>query len=134
MYSRTSAINDVNEALIDLYFSQTQNIETIPPTKNALLMHTKRALFQSGVWSRCLEAMQNLPSPKAFGWIETEDEAVKWTQNWVTQFEACKECREFVKCGCKTSCIGSKRCKCNSVDLKCARLCTCKCSFVVSYD
>ena len=45
MYSRTSAINDVNEALIDLYFSQTQNIETIPPTKNALLMHTKRALF-----------------------------------------------------------------------------------------
>ena len=84
MYSRTSAINDVNEARIDLYFSQTQNIETIPPTKNALLMHTKRALFQSGVWSRCLEAMQNLPSPKAFGWIETEDEAVKWTQNWMT--------------------------------------------------
>ena len=40
MYSRTSAINDVNEARIDLYFSQTQNIETIPPTKNALLMHT----------------------------------------------------------------------------------------------
>ena len=97
-------------------------------------MHTKRALFLSKVWSRCLEAMQNLPSPKAFGWIETEDEAVKWTQNWMTQFEASKECREFVKCGCKTSCIGSKRCKCNSVDLKCTRLCTCKCSFVVSYD
>ena len=90
--------------------------------------------FQSGVWSRCLEAMQNLPSPKAFGWIETEDEAVKWTQNWVTQFEANKECREFVKCGCKTSCTGSKRCKCHSVDLKCTRLCTCKCSFLVSYD
>ena len=51
MYSRTSAINNVNEARIDLYFSQTQNIETIPPTKNALLLHTKRALFQSGVWS-----------------------------------------------------------------------------------
>ena len=134
MYSRTSAINNVNEARIDLYFSQTQNIETIPPTKNALLLHTKRALFQSGVWSRCLETIQNLPSPKDFGWIETEDDAVKWTPNWMTQFEASKECREFVKCGCKTSCTGSKRCKCHSVDLKCTRLCTCKCSFLVSYD
>ena len=98
------------------------------------LLCPKGALFQSGVWSRCLETIQNLPSPKDFGWIETEDDAVKWTPNWMTQFEASKECREFVKCGCKTSCIGSKKCKCNSVDLKCTRLCTCKCSFVVSYD
>ena len=50
IYSRTSARNNVNEALIDIYVSQ--NSETIPPTKNALLLHTKRVLFQSGVWMR----------------------------------------------------------------------------------
>ena len=66
MYSQTSILTSVNEARMNMYFSRTQNIENIPPTKNALLFHTKRALFQSGVWSRCLDVLQNLPLPKDF--------------------------------------------------------------------
>ena len=77
-YSRTSILNFVNEARMDLYFTRTQNIETIPPTKNALFLHTKRALYQSGVWSKCLEAIQNLPSPKNFGWKNSGELLVKW--------------------------------------------------------
>ena len=45
MYSQTSILTSVNEATMNMYFSRTQNIENIPPTKNALLFYTKRALF-----------------------------------------------------------------------------------------
>ena len=71
MHSQISILNSVNEARMDLYFTRTQNIETIPPTKNALFLHTRRSLYQSGIWSRCLEADQNLPSPKDFGWMDS---------------------------------------------------------------
>ena len=96
MYSQTSILNSVNEARMDLYFTRTQNIETIPPTKNALFLHTRRSLYQSGIWSRCLEADQNLPSPKDFGWMDSGELLVKWVPNWTTEAEANKECRKFV--------------------------------------
>ena len=134
MYSKTSLLHNTDEARLDLYFSRSQNIENIPPTKNALFLHTRRALYQSGVWSRCLEAQQNLPSPKDFGWLESSDQVIKWIPNWMSQFQASIECREFVKCGCQTSCTSSKRCKCNSADLKCTRLCKCKCLDKVMYE
>ena len=133
MYSKTFPLFDVNEARLDLYFARTQSLESIPPTKNALFLHTRRALLQSGIWSCCLDAMQNLSSTKDFGWTESSD-SIKWSPQWMTQNEASKECREFVKCGCKTSCTGSKRCKCNSADLKCTLLCSCQCSEKVSYS
>ena len=70
---------------MDLYFTRTQNIETIPPTKNALFLHTKRALYQSGIWSKCLEAIQNLPSLKDFGWKDSGELLVKWVPHWTTE-------------------------------------------------
>ena len=87
MYSWTSNLHSVNVVRLDLYFSWSQNIESIPPTKNALFLHTRRALNQSGVWSRCLDAVQNLPSPRDFGWKDSNEAVVKWVPNWMTQSE-----------------------------------------------
>ena len=70
MYSRTSTQKQVNEARLQLYFQRNNNIETVPPTENALLLHAKRAIYQSGIWSKCLEAHSNLPSPPSV-WLET---------------------------------------------------------------
>ena len=128
MQLRTSNLHSVNEARLDLYFSRSQNIETIPLTKNALFLHTRRALYQSGVWSRCLDAVQNLPSPRDFGWKDSNEAVVKWVPNWMTQSEASKECREFVKYGCTTNCNTSTRCTCKGADLECTLLCKCKCT------
>jgi len=133
MYSRTSISTSVNEVRMNMYFSRTQNIENIPPTRNALFFHTKRALYQSGVWSRCLDAQQNLPSPKGFGWKENDDAVVKWIPYWMSQSEASKECREFIKCSCKAACIPS-RCTCKGADFKCTLLCKCNCSDKVTYE
>ena len=132
MYSKTSTISTVNEARLKLYFERSQDIETIPPTSNSLLLHAKRTIFQSAVWSQCLQANQNLPSPQNFGWVATSDPIVKWQPLWMTQKEASKECREFIKCTCKAEVCS--RCKCKVASLKCTLLCTCKCEDKVSFD
>ena len=68
MYAKTSDLLTVNSERMDMFFKKNQNLDIIPPTENALLQHCKRAIYQTGVWSRCLEPNQNLPSPSNFGW------------------------------------------------------------------
>ena len=117
-----------------MYFSQNQSIETIPPTLNALFLHTRLALYQSGVWSRCLDAKQNLPSPKDLGWKDSGESVVKWLPNLMTQSEASKECMEFVKCSCELTCSMSARCTCKGSDFRCTLLCKCNYSDKVTYE
>ena len=73
MYSKTSDHLRVNEARLDFFFKENQNLESIPPTENALLEHCKRAIYQCGIWSRCLETQQNLPNKSDFGWQRITD-------------------------------------------------------------
>ena len=131
MYSKTSILSSVNEARMELYFQRSHNIETIPPTSNSLLFHTKRAIYQCGKWSRTLTAKQNLPSPANFGWKEVNGPIVKWEPLWMTQSQAIRECREFYKCNCKQPCT---RCKCKMAQLNCTLLCSCLCDKRDSYD
>ena len=48
LYSRTSTHTSVNEAWLDLYFKRTHNLERIPPTADALLLHTKKGNLSNG--------------------------------------------------------------------------------------
>ena len=130
LYSRTSTHTSVNEARMDLYFKKTHNLERVPPTADALLLHTKRAIYQTGVWATSLELQQNLPSPSDFGW-KRDDPNSHWEPQWISQGEASKECREFVKCGCKAPC---SRCKCVNNNMRCTILCGCTCDHKLSYE
>ena len=47
-YLRTSSHTSVNEARMEMYFQKTQNLERVPPTADALLLHIKRAIFKQG--------------------------------------------------------------------------------------
>ena len=47
MYDKSSVLSNVNECRRKLFTKHGQSVDTIPPTKNALLQHTKRAIFQS---------------------------------------------------------------------------------------
>ena len=132
MYSKSSILSCVNEARMELYFQRSaHNIETIPPTSNSLLFHTKRAIYQCGIYSRCLISKQNLPSPANFGWKEVNGTTVKWEPLWMTQSQAIRECREFYRCNCKQPCT---RCKCKMAQLNCTLLCSCNCDKKDSYD
>ena len=132
MYHKTSMLTKVNEARKRFYFQRTKNIETIPPTEDALFLHTLQAIYQAGVWSKSLEIQQNLPSPQAFGWKHSNESNWTWEPKWISQYESSKEAREFVKCSCKSeSCT---RCKCSLASLKCTLLCTCKCADKERYE
>ena len=139
MYSRTSEFEKVNDARLDMFFKNTQDVQTIPPTSNALLQHTRRAIFQAGVWSRCLEPQQNLPSPEEFGWKKTSHTSSvtpargtmpMWEPVWHTNGEATKEIRELIKCACTADCV---RCKCAKSNLRCTLLCKCSCGNKYSF-
>ena len=41
----------VNEARKDLFCRKSQSMDRIPPTQNALLQHTQRAIYQAGLWT-----------------------------------------------------------------------------------
>ena len=83
------------------FFQKNSNLDINPPTENALFHHCQRAIYQTGVWGRCLETYQSLPVPSDFGWQRSNNSDVPWEPVWVTNGEASKEVGEFVKCKCQ---------------------------------
>jgi hypothetical protein len=121
-YSRTCPFTSVNEARQSIFAQGTRSIENIPPTKDALEQHIKRAAFQAGqIWGQTLAPLQELPSPSEWGWQQCQE---GWRPFWSTLPEAAKACNELIKCGCKKACRGL--CKCTKANLACTALCYCK--------
>jgi hypothetical protein len=125
LYSWTSSLShgEVNEAHKQLFAHGNRKVENISPTKEALLQHVKRAVYQAGhIW--CLVLITNPELPSAdWGWVKDEEEG-DWCPFWSTMPEASKGCEGLIKCSCKSRCIG--RCKCSTAILQCTQLCFCK--------
>ena len=126
LYDKTSCLNSVDEARKDLFCHKNQAMDKIPPTNNALLHHSKRAIFQAGIWTTSTEANPQIPSPHSFAW--TKDEEV-WVPIWITIPEVSKACQELIQCCCKGDC---RNCKCGRANLTCSPLCKCKCNETLS--
>ncbi|KAG0721965.1 hypothetical protein GWK47_035611 [Chionoecetes opilio] len=43
-------------------------MENIPPTQEALLQHTLRAVYQAGIWATSDHCEQKPPTSEGFGW------------------------------------------------------------------
>ena len=122
LYKRTSPLKKVNEARKQLFAHGNRKVENIPPTKEALRQHVKRAVFQAGhIWGQSQIAKPEIPSPADWGWVKSEDNG--WCPFWTVMPEASKECRELIKCMCKKRCAGN--CKCFAANLPCTELCFC---------
>ena len=113
--------NTVNAARREIFCQRSQALEKLPPTKNALLQHFKRAIYQAGIWTTCQVTHQTIPSPTTYGWKDSNNE---WQPHWITIPEVSKACQELVKCACTGRCL---HCKCAKAGLKCSMLCKCKC-------
>ena len=125
MYDKTSNEESVNICRKDLFTRKSRQIENIPPTRNALLQHSKRAALQAGhIWFQSVIRMPELPDPAHWGWMRL-DENSPWKPFWTDLPEASKACRELIKCQCKTSCRRGSRCSCAKANLKCTSLCFC---------
>ena len=48
MYDQTTYISNVNDCRRMLFTKKSRTADNIPPTRNALILHIKRAVYQSG--------------------------------------------------------------------------------------
>ena len=145
LYDKTSNLESVNEARLDLFCKKSRSLENLPPTqvciiaicmiivlwllfyffKDALLQHVRRACYQSSIWISSHRSIQNVPTPDKWGWVD-DDTHCGWMPVWMTIPEAAKACSELIKCGCKSS-GGCTSCKCIKAGLCCTSLCSCRC-------
>ena len=120
LYDRTSSQLDVNLARLELFTKKGKGMEQIPPTKDALVQHLKRAVYQGGhCWGQALEVAPEMPSPTDWGWMNPHD----WRPLWSILPQASQSLLELLSCGCRKGCHG--HCKCKKASLKCTALCQC---------
>ena len=123
LYDPTSMLISVNECRKALFATKGRSLEAIPPTRDALFQHTKRAIYQASCWGKSLIPRQDLPSPIDYSWQQGENG--QFSIKWITQPEASAICRELISCGCNPAKGCKGRCKCKKTSLKCTALCKC---------
>ena len=101
-------------------------MDTIPPTQDVFLQHSKRVAYQARIWSTSEQSEQLEPVPE--GWVWTLDEDSKsWVTVWNTKAVAYKASSQLVKCGCKSLKGCGGRCACKKARWKYTELCSCNC-------
>jgi hypothetical protein len=126
LYDKASDLEHVDEARKELYCQKERTMDTIPPTQDALLQHSKRSIYQAGIWSTSDQSEQHAPTPEGWGWTLDED-SQSWVPVWSTIPVASKACSELVKCGCTSLNGCGARCACKKALWKCTLLCSCNC-------
>jgi hypothetical protein len=123
LYPTTKRSTDNSDELRYLLFCQKQKRknEALPPTSDSLKQHLKRACYQTCIWRRALEAMQDLGNPADHGW-EMRDSGLQAV--FMTKDPAPSSLVELTTCGCKKSnCKGN--CSCTNTGLSCTEACSC---------
>lgn len=86
MYDRSSTAANVDETRLDMFDRKQRLYEAIPPTKAALLQHTKRAAYQAGcIWAQSTQPQPEAESPADWGWKKVGEE---W-QVYLARRESC---------------------------------------------
>lgn len=123
LYSNDVFTDDTNDDLVRMkvFCHKTRDVQRIPPTSDALVQHLKRSIFQASIWVKAHEPMAPTNNPKNYGWEEKDEKLVPV---WTT-IPLAKDVFDLdVKCTCTKRC---STCKCKKANLKCTRLCKCKC-------
>lgn len=126
LYDKNCELDNVNEARKELFCQKSKSMEKLPPTKDALLQHSKRAAYQAGVWCTSEHSQQHTPNPEGWGWTQKLGSA-SWVPLWNILPIASKACTELVKCNCKSQRGCTGRCACKTARWNCTELCKCQC-------
>lgn len=82
LYDRSSTATGVDEARLEMFARKQRSYQAIPPTRAALLQHTKRAAYQAGcVWRQATLCEPEEQSPADWGWTKKGDQ---WQVIWTT--------------------------------------------------
>ena len=113
--------NDIDKLRAHL-FDKAVSLENLPPTKDALLQHIKRAHYQAAVWRQAYLSECDIPEPENMIWCSKDDEIKPIL---MTLKPVPFSCIQLASCTCKTNC-NSKKCSCKKSDLPCTSACACK--------
>ncbi len=78
LYDRTSSFVNIDEARKQniLFTKKGRTMDTIPPTRAALIQHIKRAVYQGGhCWGKAFQKFPAIPTPENWGWTDPSN----WT-------------------------------------------------------
>ena len=80
LYDKTSHLENVDEARKELFCQNNKTMQTIPPTQNAVLQHSKRAAYQAA-----LSTTSDLSEQHAEGWgWELDSGSLSYIPVWNT--------------------------------------------------
>ena len=78
-----------------------KQLESIPPTLNALYQHVQRSLLICAFqWSFCLDNSPPSPDPNEWGW-EWNPRTRSWVPYWTDLPDVSEGCSLLIHCGCK---------------------------------
>ena len=94
----------------------------LPPTKDELKQHIKRANYQTFIWKNALQRDCQIPNASDHGW-KLEDGCLK--VHWMDNQPAPDEILELVVCNCKRGKC-NEECQCIQLQVACTDICKCK--------
>ena len=114
--------SNVNNSRLQLFGKANKGLEMLPPTRDALELHSARANYQAKIWLQAdKEHIDVSPPIDTAAWKKVSEclEAV-----WTRLPPIPDACLELVSCSCKSKCK-TGRCSCFRKDLKCTYACGC---------
>ena len=114
---------DINEERAAAFHKVKKSLDSLPLTKDALLLHIRRANFQCMIWKIAKEPQPSLSSPGENGWFYKEGVLKPKLMN---REDVSASCLQLAFCACSSgnNCT-NRRCTCVRMSLGCSKGCKC---------
>ena len=116
----TSEQQTVDNARLQLFGKGKLGLEMLPPTRDALELHTARANYQAKIWLQADHEHRDIPSPTDISAWMMQSDCLKAV--WTRLPPIPDACLDLVTCGCKAKCR-TARCSCFKTNLSCTYAC-----------
>ncbi|CAH3177444.1 unnamed protein product [Porites evermanni] len=117
---------EINKERAAVFRKSKKDLDALPrgPTQDALILHIKRAKYQTVVWNKALEPYPSLPKPEDSGWYYSEG---LLKPKLLTREEVSAACLQLAYCGCSREggCCVNRRCTCVQLSLSCSKAYKC---------
>ena len=100
---------EINKERAAAFRKSNKDLDALPPTQDALILHIKRVNYQTMVWNKALEPCPSLPKPEDSGWYYSEG---LLKPKLMTREEVSAACLQLAYCGCSQEggCCVNRRC------------------------
>ena len=128
LYGSNSARGDVNELRYEIICAKEGEVEShlLPPCRDSLLKHVRRANYQAGLWRRCLRQYPEEPDAWLHGWEEVGEPGKRYLDiDWNDLKPTPDAVLELLSSSCPKQCK-APGCVCIEHGLKCKDMCVVK--------